>query len=87
MVLYILQEEYEAGKQKIVMVNYDADDFKSANTISASHFIKRIDELNPDNKNICRELAIYASRGKYYHSPLDNNIYEVENWQPREEVF
>jgi hypothetical protein len=72
--------------KKILQVNYNRDDFATPMSINVPHSVLEIDEVNPNNKEICIDLSRYATQGKYYVDNL-GDIYEVEGWQPQEEYY
>jgi len=64
---------------------WDSDVFKFQNTIQVPWSTLEIDEIDPDNKAICRDLVIYGYEkdayglNKYY---IENGELHVrENWQ------
>ncbi len=85
MKIYYINQEYEAGKRRIVAANFDRDDFSWKNTINVPYSVLGVDEVDPENKEVCFDLArTYGSfdingESKYYIS--DGNIYEVEGWE------
>lgn len=86
MKIYCLDEEYTAGKHKIVVANYDRDDFAWKNTIGASYSVLTVDELGPDNKAICRALSASVHRldvdgEQRYFIDADGDLAENIGWE------
>ena len=89
MKIYYLQSEYEPGKHKIIHVNYDRDDYAWHNTINVSYGVMTVDELAPDNKDICRDvMRTYAAQDSdgesKYHIEIENTepvLYEKDGWE------
>ena len=75
---------------KIIQVNYDRDEFSWQNTTNNAEVLE-VDEITPNNKDICIELMRYQNRvdinglGKYY--VLAGDLYEREGWQEFIEEF
>lgn len=86
MKIYYINQEYEAGKRRIVAANFDRDDFSWKNTINVPYSVLGVDEVEPENKGICFDLVRSCGRidlngqGKYYVGN-DGNLYEVEGWE------
>ena len=77
---------YRDDTGEMIAANYDRDDFAWKNTIQVPHSVLAIDELAPDNKGLCADLAgAYAKRdaqekGKYYIDPATTTLMEREGW-------
>ena len=86
MKIYYKNQEYTEGKKKILAVNYDRDDFSWNNTINIPYSVLTIDEVDPQNKEICIDLARTSHKadefgeGKYF---IDTNgdLAENEGWE------
>jgi hypothetical protein len=76
---------YRESDGRIFYCVYDADWFKFAHSTNIELATLEIDEVDPDNKAICRDLATTQSKRdingnpKYYIS--EGDIYERENWE------
>lgn len=78
-----------AGKLNIVKAVYDRDAFASPVTIGYAYGVLEIDEVDPDNKDICHDLSINAgkvdSAGEAKHYILieanEPVLYKKENWE------
>jgi hypothetical protein len=86
MKLFYLQAEYLPGKHRIAAAVYDADLFRfDEGTLSAFDTLE-IDEVDPDNKALCLDLARTVNRADEagepnYHVNGSGELMEKEGWQ------
>jgi len=78
---------YNSDDGEIFYAVYDADSFKFTHTtnIPLSEFV--IDEVDPDNKEICLDVSASVFKkdinglGKYYIEIYDGMLTSRDNWQ------
>lgn len=86
MKIYYENTEYQIGKKRILAANYDRDDFSWKNTINIPYTILSIDEIAPENKDICIDVVNKQGRldqsgeGKYFINS-SGQLCENEGWQ------
>lgn len=91
------QAEYEPGKHRIFYAIPDAFWFYFSHTTNIPLALLEIDELVPDNQEICRQLKIYGSYLKVdavgdnkYYIKIENNepvLYEKDGWEEHIEDY
>ncbi len=84
MKVYYANNEYGTGKNAILAVNYDRDDFAWKNTINIPYSVLVVDEVAPENKDTCLDLISTLGKcdefgeSKYFVGM--GNLCENEGW-------
>jgi len=89
MKIYYLQSEHKVDQHKIIVVNYDKDDFMWENTTQAPYGIMSIDEIVQNNKAICIDLVQTQFKldkvgENKYHIELESGdpvLYKKDGWE------
>ena len=84
--IYYDNTEYEAGKHKVLLAIFDRDVFAQRVHIGVPYSVLRVDEVDPENKDTCRDVhRTYSSfdengEGKYFVDS-DGDLCENVGWE------
>ena len=88
--LYYRNDEDAPGKRLIMAAVYDRDLFAFyTGGMNPDHSTLDIDEVDPENKAVCRALAYNSPRDvngeRRFYIDADSDLAENEGWEPYEE--